>query len=207
MKRNSLQLHITIWLLMFIAIASFNRCYGQHQVIVYPGYTSYWNSETLIPDSVIYIAKPHKKIAARSSTFHNTGGRLNENADYHKSGYDQGHLCNASDENGNAIDEYNSFDQCNIYPQRPNCNRLTWLALENYVRKLAIQYGSVKVKVFWHGIAGHMGKDNVTIPTYCDKVIWYNGTYEFYSMPNSDTVNKHPFAYYKVILGRLLVKK
>lgn len=29
MKRNSIQLHFTIWLLMLVSIASFNRCYGQ----------------------------------------------------------------------------------------------------------------------------------------------------------------------------------
>jgi DNA/RNA endonuclease G (NUC1) len=158
------------------------------QVITYPGYTSYWNSETLIPDSVIYIAKPHTKAADREANFHPTGGRLNENRDYAKSGYDQGHLCNASDENGNKTDEYNSFDQCNIYPQRPNCNRLTWLDLENYIRQLATQYGQVKVKVYWHGKAGYMGPDKVTIPKFCDKEIWYNGIHEYYSMPNSDSV-------------------
>lgn len=168
------------------------------QKIVYPGYTSYWNSKTLIPDSVTYIAKPHAKVADRQAGFHATNGRLNEDRDYAKSGFDQGHLCNASDENGNKTDEFNSFDQCNIYPQRPNCNRLTWLALENYVRTLATKYGSVKVKVYWHSVAGFMGVDKVTIPLYCDKEIWYNGIHEKYSMPNKDTVNKHLFTYYRV---------
>jgi endonuclease G len=179
-----------------ILLASCEPSLAQQTVITYPGYTSYWNSTTLIPDSVIYIVKPHKKVAARSAKFHNTGGRLNENRDYAHSGYDQGHLCNASDENGNAVDEFNSFDQCNIYPQRPNCNRLTWLALENYVRQLAVKYGSVKVKVYWHNIAGYMGIDKVVIPAYCDKEIWYNGIHEKYIMPNTDTVNRHLFTYY-----------
>lgn len=171
---------------------------AQQQVIVYPGYTSYWNTKTLIPDSVIYVAKPHIKVAKRATAFHPTGGRLNENRDYKRSGYDQGHLCNASDENGSKVDEYNSFDQCNIYPQRPNCNRLTWLALENYVRQLATQYDSVKVKVYWHGVAGYMGIDKVTIPQYCDKTIFYNGIKETYYMPNRDTVKNHLFTYYKL---------
>lgn len=171
---------------------------AQQQVIVYPGYTSYWNPKTLIPDSVIYVARPHIKVAKRVTSFHPTGGRLNENRDYKRSGYDQGHLCNASDENGSKVDEYNSFDQCNIYPQRPNCNRLTWLALENYVRQLATKYDSVKVKVYWHGIAGYMGVDKVTIPQYCDKEIWYNGIHEKYSMPNTDLVSKNPFTFYKI---------
>lgn len=171
---------------------------AQQQVIVYPGYTSYWNPEILIPDSVIYIARPHKKLADREAGFHATGGRLNEDRDYAHSGYDQGHLCNASDENGNATDEYNSFDQCNIYPQRPNCNRLTWLALETYVRTMAIKFGAVSVKVCWHGIAGYMGPDKVAVPVFCDKEIWYGTQHEKYSIPNCDTVNRHVFSYYKV---------
>lgn len=172
--------------------------FGWGQVIKYPGFTSWWNADTKIPDSVVYIAKPHVKSADRSAGFHATGGRLNEDRDYAHSGYDQGHLCNASDENGNKEDEYNSFDQCNIFPQVPNCNRLTWLALENQVRVLATKYGQVRVKVYWHGVKGYMGIDKVTIPAYCDKEIWYGVVHEKYSMPNSDTVNRHLFGYYKV---------
>jgi DNA/RNA endonuclease G (NUC1) len=183
-------------LLFFILLAC--GLHAQQQVVKYPGYTSYWNPKTKIPDSVIYIARPHTKAAPRLPSFHATGGRLNEDRDYAKSGYDQGHLCNASDENGNKIDEYNSFDQCNIFPQRPNCNRLVWLQLENQVRQLAIKYGQVKVKVYWHSIAGYMGVDKVTIPAYCDKEIWYGGIHEKYSMPNSDTVNRHDYIFYKV---------
>jgi DNA/RNA endonuclease G (NUC1) len=184
------------WVLILILLS--NSLEAQQQIVKYPGYTSYWNPKTLIPDSVIYVAKPHAKDAERSATFHATGGRINENRDYHASGYDQGHLCNASDENGNKTDEFNSFDQANIFPQRPNLNRLTWLALENYVRELAVKFGSVRVKIGWHGIDGYMGKDKVTIPLYCDKEIWYNGKSEIYSMPNKDTVNKHTFDYYLV---------
>lgn len=185
-------------ILLIILMAAGLGAIAQQQKIVYPGYTCYWNPKTLIPDSVVYIAKPHAKAADRSAGFHATGGRLNEDKDYAGSGYDQGHLCNASDENGNKIDEYNSFDQCNIYPQRPNCNRLTWLALENQIRVLATKYGQVKVKVYWHGILTFMGKDKVIVPVYCDKEIWYNGIHEKYIIPNSDTVNKHVYTYYKV---------
>jgi DNA/RNA endonuclease G (NUC1) len=171
---------------------------AQQQVIHYFGYTCYWNTKTEIPDSVIYTAKPHKKIVGREANFHPTGGRLNENKDYHGSGYDQGHLCNASDENGSKIDEYNSFDQCNIYPQLPNLNRRTWLQLETEIRTLATKYKEVKVKVYWHGVKGYMGVDKVVIPLYCDKEIEYNGKHEKYSMPNQDSVTNHPYTYYLV---------
>lgn len=199
MKFYQTQHHtVTWWKLALIALVLILFNYiakAQQQVIKYPGYISYWNPKTLIPDSVIYTTSQHAKVADREASFHATGGRINENADYAHSGYDQGHLCNASDENGNNIDEYNSFDQCNIYPQRPNCNRLTWLALENYIR--TIKY-SVKVKVYWHGVSGYIGKDKITIPAFCDKEIWYNGKHEKYSMPNCDSVNRHKFNFYRV---------
>lgn len=185
-------------LILTIFVMSGIWCFGQNIKIVYPGYTCYWNPKTLIPDSVIYIAKPHKKAAPRLPGFHATGGRLNEDRDYAHSGYDQGHLCNASDENGNKIDEFNSFDQCNIFPQTPQDNRITWLALENQVRVLATKYGQVKVKIYWHGVAGYMGVDKVTIPAFCDKEIWYNGIHQKYSMPNTTTVNKQIYTYYLV---------
>jgi DNA/RNA endonuclease G (NUC1) len=171
---------------------------AQQQVIVYPGYTCYWNPLTKIPDSVIYVAKPHDKVAPRLPKFHATGCRLNEDRDYHGSGYDQGHLCNASDENGNKIDEFNSFDQCNIFPQLPNLNRKTWLQLETEIRTLATKYGAVKVKIYWHGINGLMGPDKVTIPEFCDKEIWFNSQHQSYSMPNQDSVINHPYTYYLI---------
>jgi DNA/RNA endonuclease G (NUC1) len=184
-------------LIAFLLIASLGLM-AQQQVIVYPGYTSYWNATTKIPDSVIYIAKAHTKVAQRLPNFHPTGGRLNEDRDYHKSGYDQGHLCNASDENGNAIDEYNSFDQANLFPQCAKLNRTTWLAEETNVRTEA-KTAPVKVKVSWHGIKGYMGVDKIVIPQWCDKETWCsNGIHEKYSMPNEDTVIRHPFPYYKI---------
>jgi DNA/RNA endonuclease G (NUC1) len=185
---------IVITLMLIVAF----NLKAQQQIIKYSGYTSYWNPKTEIPDSVIYIAKPHVKVALRCPSFHNTGGRLNENRDYHGSGYDQGHLCNASDENGNKVDEYNSFDQCNIFPQTPNLNRITWLGLETQIRTLAAKYGQVKVKIYWHGVKGFMGVDKVTIPAFCDKEIWYNGKHEKYTMPNTNDVNKQLYTYYLV---------
>lgn len=178
-------------------LAGCQPAFGQQIKIVYPGYISYWNPETKIPDSVIFIAKPHTKVVDREAGFHADGKVPNFNRDYAHSGYDIGHLCSASDENGDKVDEFNSFSYCNVFPQRPNCNRLTWLALENQVRQLADQYGQVKNKVYWIGISGHIGKDRVTIPTLCIKEIWYGNKHEKYIMPNCDSVNRHPYTFYK----------
>lgn len=173
--------------------AHFANC--QQVKVVYPGYTSYYNNITHIPDSVTWIASPHKKVVGRESGFHPTGGRVNTNKDYAKSGYDQGHNCDASDENGDSTDEYNSFDQANLFPQKAALNRITWLALENYTRKLN---QPVKVKVSWADTLGYLKPDSVLIPRFCIKELWYNGQYEMYVMPNDDTVKLHPFTYYKI---------
>lgn len=185
-----------IYLLLLISGCQ-GAALAQQQIVKYPAYISYYNPDTLIPDSVIWISKPHEKVADREAGFHSTGGRVNQTKDYAHSGYDIGHNANASDLNGNKQDEYDSFDYVNTYPQRPNCNRLVWLQLENHVRDLATQFDSVKNKVYWIGISGHIGKDRVTIPTLCIKEIWFNGSHEKYVVPNCDTVNRHDYTFYK----------
>lgn len=186
-------------LILILTFACFIKLEAQQVKHVYPAFTSYWNAKTLIPDSVIYIAKPHAKICDRLPSFHVIGNMPNEDKDYAHSGYDQGHLANASDMNGNKIDEYNSFGQDNIMPQTPQDNRLTWLAIENYVRQLAVKYGSVRVKIYWSGIACYMGIDKIVIPANCIKEIWYNGHYEKYVVPNTTTVSQHVFTYYRTV--------
>lgn len=182
-------------LLFGLLLALHVNLQAQTVKIAYPGYTSYWNSTTKIPDSVVYIETPHKKLVGREATFHADRGIPNLSKDYTHSGYDIGHLCNASDENGSKIDEYNSFSYANVFPQRPNDNRLTWLALENYIRKITTP---VKVKIYWAGTNGTIGPDQITIPKYCIKEIWHNGNHEKYVIPNNDTCSKHLFSYYLV---------
>lgn len=187
---------VLILLIWICSLIGCDHAIAQQVKIIYPGYTSYWNSKTCIPDSVIWIESAHKKVAGRENGFHSSEKRLNLSRDYLHSGYDIGHNCDASDENGNKIDEYNSFDFVNTYPQRPNCNRLTWLALENYTRHIKVV---VKIKVSYTGYNGTIGPDKVVIPAYCIKELYYRGRYEKYIIPNNDTVSRHPFTFYKII--------
>jgi DNA/RNA endonuclease G (NUC1) len=185
--------HLFVWILFAPLAFLIGEVNGQ--VVKYPCYTSYWNAKTLIPDSVIWIAKPHTKTVGREAGFHSTSGRQNLSRDYAHSEFDIGHNADASDMNANKTDEYNSFDFVNTYPQRPNCNRLTWLALENYTRRLNMP---VKVKVSYIGLNGAIGVDKVYIPKYCVKELWYRGHYEKYVIPNQDTCIKHSFTFYRV---------
>ena len=53
-------------LILFVALLFIGKIEAQQQIVKYPGYKSYWNPKTLIPDSVIYVAKPHAKAAERA---------------------------------------------------------------------------------------------------------------------------------------------
>jgi len=179
---------------LLIAILIPYTIYPQQEVVKYPAYISYYNIDTKIPDSVIWICSAHTKAVGRENGFHATGDRPNLAKDYAHSGYDIGHNADASDMNGSKEDEYNSFDLCNAFPQTPNLNRKTWLALENHCRKIA----PCKIKVSWKGIKLYIGIHKVAVPQYCIKEIWYGKTYEKYIMPNEDTVNRHDFTYYRL---------
>ncbi|VDM47356.1 unnamed protein product [Toxocara canis] len=107
-----------------------------------------------------------------------------QNEDYHKSGYDRGHLAAA----GNHRRTQNSVDQTfllsNISPQVGNgFNRDKWNELEKYVRSLARKNPNVYVctgPLYLPRLEadGHLyvkykviGKDNVAVPTHFFKVI------------------------------------
>jgi len=189
--------------LLLLVVSSLS--YGQQQIIKFPGFTSYWNPKTLIPDSVIWTIKKdllegHR--TPRSNKFHSSGGRQNLKRDYANSGYDQGHNSPYDDNYYNDSAEYQCFDYVNMFGQLHVLNAQTWERLEDYSRKIALQYGSCKVKTSWSGIDKTIGQDKVVVPLYCQKQIWYNigstTVTEVYIMPNRDTVIKHPFLYYKV---------
>ena len=171
------------------------------QTITYPGYTSYFNTTTQIPDSVIWTItaehlQGHK--TPRDNKFHSSEGRQNLKRDYANSGYNQGHNSPYDDNYYSDSAEYQCFDYVNMFPQRHILNAQTWERLENHCRKLAFQYGECKVKTSWEVVDKKIGKDSVVVPLYCIKEIWFNNVYQKYSMPNRDTVKLHDFTYYKI---------
>ena len=173
----------------------------QRQPVIFPGYTSYWNAKTLIPDSVIWtITKAHLQMpkVPRKNQFHSSNGRQNQNRDYLHSHYQRGHNSSYED-NAYSIDaEFQCFDFLNMFPQDSLLNEQTWFHLENYSRQKALQYNSCKVKTSWAIIDKKIGVDSVVVPLYCIKELWFADQYEKYIMPNKDTVIKHDFTYYKV---------
>lgn len=60
-------------------------------------------------------------------------------ADYARTGFDSGHLCNSKDRTNTTIDNAATFNMTNMLPQAPSLNRGPWKALEIYERSLAIK--------------------------------------------------------------------
>ena len=191
--------NFTISLMLVLCICG--SASAQQQVVSYPGYTAYWNPVTLIPDSVIWvITKDHltgQKIP-RANRFHPEKWMPNLKRDYAGSHYDQGHNSPYDDNYWSKDAEYQCFSYVNMFPQLHVLNAQTWERLEDYSRKMALQYGSCYVKTYWQGIDKKIGPDSIAVPLWCVKTIKYNGISETYKMPNRDTVVNHDFSFYKV---------
>lgn len=183
--------------ILFLLSAICSR--AQNIAVVYPGYVSYYNPATLIPDSVIsYVKVVNNPVDRYSGKFFATDGRPNLTKDYKGSKEDIGHNSSADDNKQNKKREKQSFDWVNTFPQKKNNNRIVWLGIETYTRSLAAKYDSVRVKVSWFGISYKMGKDSVVVPACDVKELWYHGNYEKFVVPNQDTVSLHHYTYYRV---------
>lgn len=93
--------------------------------------------------------------------------------DYEKSGYDQGHNCDAADNVCDTVAEHESFYYSNMCPQTVRLNSGIWKVLEDSCRMLALKYDSTLI---WCGSVATSGKtigpDKVAVPDYCWKIVY-----------------------------------
>jgi endonuclease G, mitochondrial len=71
---------------------------------------------------------------------------------YKNSGFDRGHMCPSADRTSSKDNNSATFFMDNMIPQAPNNNRITWVKLESYTRKLVKKNNEVYI------IAGTYGK-------------------------------------------------
>lgn len=212
------KLHVALWLMLLLSVVCSN-VWGQ--TVKHHDYTTYYDAKMGQPDSVKWLLTSAMvsctKKLPRTNTFIADPLIPNTkfNIFYDGSGYDQGHQFNADDASCTPIDEVECWYFSNMVPQQPNLNRITWLALESYTRKLALKY-NVSVTC---GVIGSLGtitgiekrKDkktgvvtvikhpsNINIPAKCWKRLVYGKTVEYYVMPNTTTVNQFPFTHYRI---------
>lgn len=100
---------------------------------------------------------------------------------YTNTGYDRGHLCPSDDRDGSISDNDATFLMTNIIPQAPNLNRISWLALENYGRKLITEgkemyiiaggYGTGGVASSTSSLANTINNGQIEVPAYTWKIL------------------------------------
>ena len=93
--------------------------------------------------------------------------------DYHKSGYDRGHLLPAGDMTFNKTAMSETFFMTNISPQEPSFNRGKWRELEEKIREWTKIYDTLFIAtagVLRNEIKDEIG-EGVKIPNYYYKVI------------------------------------
>ena len=158
------------------------------QIIGHLGYTVSYNEQRRNPNWVAYelTAKEVAGQESRGDDFVKDPqviGRQADDSDYRNSGWDRGHLAPAADMKWSPEAMAESFYMSNISPQNNNLNRGVWKQIEEKVRDIAVEYGSVIVvtgPVFTtkKGL-GSIGKNRVLIPNAFYKVLLVdNGGYE-----------------------------
>jgi len=142
-------------------------------IVVYQGYTSAYNTETLIPNWVAYEltdeetrgdAGREDKMFSMDKSFKGPQARRE---DYSGSGWTKGHMAPAKDLawSDEALTE--TFFFMNVCPQNETLNAKDWNYLEKQVRKWAREYGKVWVvsgPIVGENKYGTIGEDHVVVP-------------------------------------------
>jgi endonuclease G len=132
-----------------------------------------WSAEHLTAESVAAA-----KQQPRTGRFHEESripaSDRGMTADYARSGYDRGHMTPSGDMPSQHSQE-ETFTLANMVPQTPQLNRGVWEAIEEAVRSLAIQDGSLYVvtgPAFVGSPIKYVGDDRVLVPTSTWKAIY-----------------------------------
>lgn len=145
-------------------------------------------------------------------------------SNYTNSGFDRGHMCPSADRDLNATDNAATFLMTNITPQAPNLNQGPWADLEDYCRTLATSGNECYIISGGYGTGGtgSNGAANtiaggaINVPSHFWKVILVlpNGSNDVsrvttstrviaVDMPNTQTVNSHPWGYYRTTVNAI----
>lgn len=142
------------------------------QIIVKTGiYKANFSNEFREPRYVsYYLYKGGGDCDRDGFTFKNDDSRLLSatDDDYKGSKYDKGHLANAEDFASDCIKDELTFRYYNCLPQTANLNRGVWKTNETLIRKLS---QSDKLYVICGGFFGNNKIGNITVPSYCWKVV------------------------------------
>ena len=122
---------------------------GEH-VLVYEGFVSCYNHQTLVPDWVAYELTAEELEGTYNSTSNfsrdpHLQGRQASREDYSRSGWDKGHMTPKADLKWSEKAWWESHYFTNICPQNHQLNGGSWNTLERQVRRWAQRYGRIYV--------------------------------------------------------------
>ncbi|GJE28167.1 DNA/RNA non-specific endonuclease [Methylobacterium organophilum] len=148
-------------------------CYAAFAILYSPqSRTPLYAAERLTRGGVFAARK-----VERADSFHEEE-RLPEPArsrldDYVRSGFDRGHMAPAGDM-PSAAAQAESFTLANIVPQDREANRSIWAAIEESVRRLALERGEIFVVTgpIFEGHSAQALKGRVLVPTQIYKAVY-----------------------------------
>ncbi len=188
---------IYLKVLVVLAVMS-SVCAGQNVTIKHKVYTTVFSKSQRIPvvvkwwltKDMLDCSNPMK----RTNDFKpdpKLPGYTNLAKDYAKSGYDQGHSCDAADNLCDTAAEHESFYYSNMCPQTARLNSGIWSRMEDSCRALALKYDSTLI---WCGSVATSGRtigpDKVAVPDYCWKIVYVKRkrTTMAFVFPNTKTL-------------------
>lgn len=180
-------------LLFLFLVASVQPVFGQRElaypqikkgeiVIQHTGHTLSYNPQAMIPYWVAYQlhATDMEGDAERARSFSpDPSGKLKryklaEHWHYTHSGWCRGHMAPAGDMKYSQEAMNDSFYTTNICPMDMTFNNGIWKRLEEKIRKLAIEFGSVYIvtgPIIGRNINGKVGESDIIIPDAFYKAI------------------------------------
>ena len=182
-------------------------------LLVKKQYTLSYNSSRGAPNWVSWtLQKSDIGKVGRQNNFH-TELALPESfqrvtpADYARSGFDRGHMCNSKDRTRTAKDNRETFSMANMEPQTADLNQQVWKRLEDDSRKLALKGNTLYVLAGCYGNIGQIGKSNtVTVPKSCWKIVVVEGPNArniVVDIPNKKGISKDAWQKYATTLEDL----
>lgn len=181
-------------IIIVVALFQVILSYAQEIVTInHTYYTTQFNKIQHIPWLVEYTLTKEmltcRTAIARSNKFTPDPKLSKEtdlNEDYKGSHYDRGHNMSAQDNRCNKTGMSECFYFSNMFPQTHSLNAGVWKSLETLERKLAMQYGDVRVSIGSIGRIKTIGDDKVVVPQYCWKAIYIPSTKQYlcYIFPN-----------------------
>lgn len=156
-------------------------------IVEHMGYTTSYNSRTLVPNWVAYelTREETEGCLKRTDAFMPDpaikGPQASVN-DYKNSGYDRGHMAPAADMKWHTQAMQECFYLSNMCPQNHELNAQAWEKVEKMARRIAKQYGTVYIvcgPIFYSDKYETIGSNKVAVPDAFFKamLIPYNGSY------------------------------